>query len=151
MGEQLSVQGWAGALMVTTSVVLVALQQPPETTRQRDRSGNIQLQGLVLALLAVICGVAGAALSRTVLLSTALTPMQSAACRLLGIRPSVRPTPLKVVLGEGGWSGGGSGFQNSIFSSSKPLISIISFSRSPKTYSFHLRLIKNLYFLFPNN
>ena len=84
MGEQLSVQGWAGALMVTTSVVLVALQQPPETTRQRDRSGNIQLQGLVLALLAVICGVAGAALSRTVLLSTALTPMQSAACRLLG-------------------------------------------------------------------
>ena len=84
MGEQLSVQGWAGALMVTISVVLVALQQPPATTRQRDRSRSVQLQGLVLALLAVICGVAGAGLSRTVLLSSALTPMQSAACRLLG-------------------------------------------------------------------
>ena len=84
MGQQLSVQGWAGALMVTTSVVLVALQQPPATTRQRDRSRSVQLQGLVLALLAVICGVAGAGLSRTVLLSSALTPMQSAACRLLG-------------------------------------------------------------------
>ena len=84
MGEQLSVQGWAGALMVTISVVLVAVQQPPATTRQRDRSRSVQLQGLVLALLAVICGVAGAGLSRTVLLSSALTPMQSAACRLLG-------------------------------------------------------------------
>ena len=84
MGEQLSVQGWAGALLVTISVVLVARQQPPETTRLRDRSGSVQVQGLVLALLAVICGVTGAALSRTVLLSSSLTPMQSAACRLLG-------------------------------------------------------------------
>ncbi len=84
MGEQLSVQGWAGALLVTISVVLVARQQPPETTRLLDRSGSVQVQGLVLALLAVVCGVAGAALSRTVLLSSSLTPMQSAACRLLG-------------------------------------------------------------------
>ena len=84
MGEQLSVQGWAGALLVTISVVLVARQQPPETTRLLDRTGSVQVQGLVLALLAVICGVTGAALSRTVLLSSALTPMQSAACRLLG-------------------------------------------------------------------
>ena len=84
MGEQLSVQGWAGALLVTISVVLVARQQPPETTRLLDRTGSVQVQGLVLALLAVICGVTGAALSRTVLLSSSLTPMQSAACRLLG-------------------------------------------------------------------
>lgn len=84
MGEELSVQGWAGALLVTISVVLVARQQPPETTRLLDRTGSVQVQGLVLALLAVVCGVAGAALSRTVLLSSALTPMQSAACRLLG-------------------------------------------------------------------
>ena len=84
MGEQLSVQGWAGALLVTISVVLVARQQPPETTRLLDRTGSVQVQGLVLALLAVVCGVTGAALSRTVLLSSSLTPMQSAACRLLG-------------------------------------------------------------------
>ena len=84
MGEQLSLQGWAGALLVTISVVLVARQQPPDATRTLDRSRPVQVQGLLLALLAVICGVAGAAVSRTVLISSELTPVQSAACRLLG-------------------------------------------------------------------
>ena len=84
MGEQLSLQGWAGALMVTFSVVLVARQQPPEATRPLDRSRAVQLQGLLLGLLAVVCGVAGAAVSRTVLINSELTALQSAACRLLG-------------------------------------------------------------------
>ena len=84
MGEQLSLQGWAGALLVTISVVLVARQQPPDSTRTLDRSRPVQVQGLLLALLAVICGVAGAAVSRTVLINSELTPLQSAACRLLG-------------------------------------------------------------------
>ena len=84
MGEQLSLQGWAGALLVTVSVVLVARQQPPDATRMHDRSHTVQLQGLLLAGLAVVCGVAGAAVSRTVLISSELTPVQSAACRLLG-------------------------------------------------------------------
>ena len=84
MGEQLSVQSWTGALLVTVSVVLVALQQPPDATRLPDRSRSIQLQGLVLGLLAVVFGVAGAAVSRSVLINSALTPLQSAACRLLG-------------------------------------------------------------------
>ncbi|KZR83983.1 EamA-like transporter family protein [Synechococcus sp. MIT S9509] len=84
MGEQLSVQGWAGALLVTISVVLVALQQPPDATRLLDRSRRVQTQGLLLGLLAVVCGVAGAAVSRTVLINSELTPLQSAACRLLG-------------------------------------------------------------------
>ena len=61
MGEQLSLQGWAGALLVTVSVVLVARQQPPDATRMHDRSHTVQLQGLLLAGLAVVCGVAGAA------------------------------------------------------------------------------------------
>ena len=84
MGERLSLQGWAGALLVTISVVLVAVQQPPDATRVLDRSRAVQLQGLLLALLAVVCGVGGAAVSRTVLISSDLTPLQSAACRLLG-------------------------------------------------------------------
>ena len=84
MGEQLSVQGWAGALLVTISVVLVAVQQPPDATRLLDRSRHVQAQGLVMGLLAVVCGVAGAAVSRTVLVNSELTPLQSAACRLLG-------------------------------------------------------------------
>ena len=84
MGEQLSVQGWAGALLVTISVVLVAVQQPPDATRLLDRSRRVQAQGLVLGMLAVVCGVAGAAVSRTVLINSELTPLQSAACRLLG-------------------------------------------------------------------
>ena len=50
MGEQLSLQGWAGALLVTVSVVLVARQQPPDATRMHDRSHTVQLQGLLLLL-----------------------------------------------------------------------------------------------------
>ena len=84
MGEQLSIQSWAGALLVSVSVALVAVQQPPDATRVLDRSRRVQAQGLMLGLLAVVCGVAGAAVSRTVLINTELTPLQSAACRLLG-------------------------------------------------------------------
>ena len=50
MGEQLSVQGWTGALLVTISVMLVAVQQPPDATRLLDRSRHVQAQGLVLGL-----------------------------------------------------------------------------------------------------
>ena len=84
MGEQLSIQGWAGALLVTLSVVLIARQQPPDKTRLLDRSRSVQFQGLLLGFLAVVCGVAGAGLSRSILISSELTPLQSAACRLLG-------------------------------------------------------------------
>jgi drug/metabolite transporter (DMT)-like permease len=44
----------------------------------------VQWQGIVFALLAVLCGVSGAAVSRSVLISTDLTAWQSAATRLLG-------------------------------------------------------------------
>lgn len=84
LGEQLPRGGWVGAFLVTTSVAIVALQQPPETTRLSDRQSNVQRQGVLLALLAVACGVAGAGVARSVLISADLTPLQSAACRLLG-------------------------------------------------------------------
>ena len=54
------------------------------TTLERDRQSRVQLQGVLMALLAVACGVAGAGVSRSVLISADLTPLQSAACRLLG-------------------------------------------------------------------
>jgi drug/metabolite transporter (DMT)-like permease len=84
MGERIEVQAWLGAAMVSLSVLLVARQSPPDGTRQRDRARNMQWQGIVFALLAVLCGVSGAAVSRSVLISTDLTAWQSAATRLLG-------------------------------------------------------------------
>lgn len=84
MGEQLSSQAWLGTVMVTVSVVLVAQQQPPDGTSQNDRSTRAQIAGLTMALAGVICGVTGAAVSRNVLLTTDLSPIQSASARLLG-------------------------------------------------------------------
>ena len=84
MGERVSSLSWAGAVLVSASVLIVARQQPPDQTSFTDRRRTTQLLGATLALLSVVCGVGGAALSRGVLLSTSLTPLQSAAVRLLG-------------------------------------------------------------------
>ena len=83
MGERLSSRP-ARHSMVTVSVVLVARQQPPDDTSRNDRSTREQIIGLTLALAAVICGVTGAAVSRNVLMTTDLSPIQSASARLLG-------------------------------------------------------------------
>ena len=84
MGESLSTRTWLGAALVTVSVLLVAGQEPPQQTQQADRGRTAQLLGLTMALMAVVCGVGGAALSRSVLLNTEVQPLQSAAIRLLG-------------------------------------------------------------------
>ena len=84
MGERVSSLSWAGAVLVSASVLIVARQQPPDQTSFTDRRRTTQLLGAALALLAVACGVGGAALSRGVLLSTSLSPLQSSAVRLLG-------------------------------------------------------------------
>ena len=84
MGERIQGQAWLGAAMVSVSVLLVARQSPPDGTRERDRTRNVQWQGIVFALLAVFCGVSGAAVSRSILISTDLTAWQSAATRLMG-------------------------------------------------------------------
>ena len=84
MGERIEFQAWIGAAMVSLSVLLVARQSPPDATVESDRRRSVQWQGLWFALLAVLCGVSGAALSRSVLISTDLSPWQSAATRLLG-------------------------------------------------------------------
>jgi DME family drug/metabolite transporter len=61
-------------------------------------SGNPPvIHGLMLSLMAVISGLAGAFLARHVLLETSLSPLQSAAIRLLGswlvLMPVLRKTP----------------------------------------------------------
>ena len=84
MGEAVSAATWAGASLVSASVLIVARQRPPEHTSAADRQGANQLLGIGLALLAVVCGVGGAALSRSMLLSATVPPLQSAAVRLLG-------------------------------------------------------------------
>lgn len=75
MGEVLAPQAWIGAAMVTSAVVLVA---GPSDAMGRDGAG------LVLALLAVVSGLGGAFLAREVLISSALTPLQTASVRLCG-------------------------------------------------------------------
>ena len=82
MGETITGQAWLGAAMVSLSVVIVARQSPPDGTR--DRAHNGQWHGIAFGLLAVLCGVSGAAVSRSVLISTDVTAWQSAATRLLG-------------------------------------------------------------------
>ena len=86
MGEMLATQAWIGAAMVTTAVGLVAW---PSSGWGRDAAG------LLLAMLAVICGLGGAFLARDVLVNSSLTPLQTAAVRLcgglLGLLPLYRP------------------------------------------------------------
>ena len=74
MGEAVSAATWAGASLVSASVLIVARQRPPEHTPAADRQGANQLLGIGLALLAVACGVGGAALSRSMLISTTVPP-----------------------------------------------------------------------------
>ena len=78
MGDTVRPTAWAGALLVSCAVVLVAKQA------KASLSTNGTALGLLLCVLAVMCGLSGAFLSRHVLITSALTPMQSAAIRLLG-------------------------------------------------------------------
>ena len=79
MGDIPTLGNWIGAGLVSIAVVLIALQAKAE------QSSSSQLQaGIVLSLIAVVCGLSGAFLARHVLISTTLSPIQSAAIRLLG-------------------------------------------------------------------
>ena len=88
MGEKIHLQAWIGAAIVSLSVLLVARQQPPDAKPNAmvlsELHQSMQWQGLGFALCAVLCGVSGAAVSRSVLISTDLSPWESAATRLLG-------------------------------------------------------------------
>ncbi|MBR75911.1 MAG: EamA family transporter [Cyanobium sp. RS427] len=90
MGEMLSSRAWIGAALVTVAVMLVA---GSGEANSRDSAG------VLLALTAVICGLTGAFLARQVLISSGLSPIQTAAIRLLGGWLALLP-----VLGRSGGS-----------------------------------------------
>ena len=78
MGDTVRPAAWAGALLVSGAVVLVAQQS------NASSANDGKALGLLLCVLAVMCGLSGAFLSRHALITSDLTPMQTAAIRLLG-------------------------------------------------------------------
>ncbi|EAU71825.1 hypothetical protein BL107_13495 [Synechococcus sp. BL107] len=78
MGDTVRPAAWAGAFLVSCAVVLVAQQS------KASSATNGTAFGLLLCVLAVMCGLSGAFLSRHVLITSSLSPMQTAAIRLLG-------------------------------------------------------------------
>ena len=78
MGDTVRPAAWVGALLVSCAVVLVA-QQTSASSATNDATF-----GLLLCVLAVMCGLSGAFLSRHVLITSSLSPIQTAAIRLLG-------------------------------------------------------------------
>ena len=84
MGERLGVRNGLGALLVSSAVVLIAMQAKETSKRNQVTIAADLGPGLLLAFTAVICGLSGAFLARHVLISSDLTPLQTAAIRLLG-------------------------------------------------------------------
>ncbi|MCB4427813.1 DMT family transporter [Synechococcus sp. MU1643] len=84
MGDSLGVKNGLGALLVSSAVVLIALQAKETSQREKGAIAADLGPGLLLAFAAVICGLSGAFLARHVLISSDLTPFQTAAIRLLG-------------------------------------------------------------------
>ncbi|QCH15908.1 EamA family transporter [Synechococcus sp. CB0101] len=98
---------WIGLGLITLALLLVAVQRPTSAAE-----GRLQLQGVALAVGALLCGSGGALMSRAALRDAALDPLQSAWVRLLaaalvllpllrgwrhrgwGPRPSARRWPL---------------------------------------------------------
>jgi len=84
MGDSLAVKNGLGALLVSSAVVLIAIQAKETSQGERGGSAADFGMGLLLALTAVICGLSGAFLARHVLISSDLTPLLTASIRLLG-------------------------------------------------------------------
>ncbi len=78
MGEALPVQAWIGACLVSVAVLIIANSSQSKTESEHNRSG------LLFALCAVLSGLTGAFIARQVLIQGSLSPIQTAAVRLLG-------------------------------------------------------------------
>tara|TARA_B100000579_G_C22782718_1_gene830198 strand:- start:18 stop:884 length:867 start_codon:yes stop_codon:yes gene_type:complete len=70
---------WIGSLIVSFSLLMIARQN----TYQKDRYREVKLFGLLCALGSVFCAVFAALMSRSVLISSTLTPLQTTEIRLL--------------------------------------------------------------------
>jgi drug/metabolite transporter (DMT)-like permease len=88
LAEVPAAQQWAGTALVSMALVLVALQRPPQLPAAamiaRAPSAASQRLGLLLALLALLCGSAGALLARAALRLQPISPLQASSLRLLG-------------------------------------------------------------------
>ena len=78
MGDRVSTTDWLGAGVVALAVILIAVHSRADEDVSRNASG------IALALLSVICGLCGAFLAREVLISSTLSPLQTASIRLIG-------------------------------------------------------------------
>ena len=101
LGEVPRLEQALGVALISLAVLLVARQRPPGDAagRAADRLG------LLLVFGALLCGVAGALLSRAALLQSPMAPLQAASVRLLAAtaallvllpglpRPGRRPRP----------------------------------------------------------
>ncbi|MEX1316060.1 MAG: DMT family transporter [Synechococcaceae cyanobacterium] len=88
LAEVPAAQQWAGTVLVSLALVLVAFQQPPRRS-PADTAGGSQVPGaqrcgVLLALLALLCGSAGALLARAALRLQPISPLQASSVRLLG-------------------------------------------------------------------
>ena len=78
-GDPLTVTDFAGALLVAAAVLMIARSGSPDQT-----AGVSNRAGFLLAFGAVLSGLVGAFVARSVLIDGAFTPLDSAAIRLLG-------------------------------------------------------------------
>ena len=69
---------WIGSLIVSFSLFMIVRQN----TFQKDQSSAINILGILCALGSVLCAVFAALLSRIILISSSLTPLQTTEIRL---------------------------------------------------------------------
>jgi len=70
---------WIGSLIVSFSLIMIVRQN----TFQKEDSKEINILGILCALGSVLCAVSAALLSRIILISSTLTPLQTTEIRLL--------------------------------------------------------------------
>ena len=70
---------WIGSLIVSFSLLMIVRQN----TFQKDDSREINILGILCALGSVFCAVLAALMSRVILISSTLTPLQTTEIRLL--------------------------------------------------------------------
>ncbi len=79
MNETYPQKVWIGAFIVSFSLFMIVRQN----TYQNDQSREIKIFGILYALGSIFCAVFAALLSRIILISSTLTPLQTTEIRLL--------------------------------------------------------------------